>query len=242
LMQGMSGTDLNDPTKLQDVAAQLQKAGRFQEALYFSDRASALATAERELAVKELAARNKSAFDAAALNPVLTQLRQTTKDVKSEMTELNKAREVANIMKRNKREGKETNSAVRNVLDTFLAKAIGDARLSDKEVERVGASGGSIGRRVADKISRFMTGQDTDLTEDDKIEILNSIEVVLNQRYAQERKALSDSYRMVGVPAPILDVNLPEIQLSPSAQEYFDASRATEDTSSWGPLTPKGKE
>lgn len=215
LMQGMSGTDLNDPAKLQDVAAQLQKAGRFQEALYFSDRAAALTTAERELRVKEAA----SNLDFKDVNAFLTQVRSTTEKIEDNMASISNARRLSEILKRDK-----NNAVAKSGLDNFIAKATGDARLSEAEVNRV-AAGGSIARRVADKLNNWITGQDTPATLQDKIEVINAMEIVLNERYAEERNSLINTFAPAGIPQYMITNSLPEKPLSRQAQEYFNETR-----------------
>lgn len=204
-------TNLNDPNMLDSLAQQMQQEGHFNEAVNLANRANTLRTqaAELELQRRKIAA--SSGIDFNAVNAFQTQVRNTMGPIEDGLAHVNNARGFLAILKID-----ETNNAAEAGLANFLAKATGDARLSEAEVNRV-ANGGSIGKQVADKLNKWIRGTSTPETQRDREEVINAMEIVLNERYKQKRKSLMTSFGSVNMPPNIMMDALPELSLSTQA-------------------------
>lgn len=204
-------TNLNDPDMLDNLAQQMQQAGHFDEAVNLANRANTLRTQAAELELKRRKIAASSGIDFNAINAFQTQVRTTMKPIDEGLANINNARMFIAELRKD-----ESNQVAQQSLNNYLAKATGDARLSEAEVNRV-AAGGSIGRRVADKLNNWLSGQDTPATTDDKEEVINAMEIVLYERYNQKRKSLMTSFGAANMPSYIIDDALPELSLSPQA-------------------------
>jgi hypothetical protein len=204
-------TNLNDPNMLDSLAQQMQQEGHFNEAVNLANRANTLRTQAAELELKRRKIAASSGIDFNAINAFQTQVRNTMEPIENGLAHVSNARQFLALLRID-----DENSTAEAGLANFLAKATGDARLSEAEVNRV-AAGGSIGRRVADKLNKWITGTSTPETNEDREEVINAMEIVLNERYNKKRKSLMTSFGAANMPSYIMDDALPELSLSTQA-------------------------
>jgi hypothetical protein len=163
-----------------------------------------ISTIQAPRAPKEFTSGDVSAFTG--------RVESVTKPIKNTLTDLSTARSFAS-------QAKAGNAKANAQLDRFLAKASGDSQLSQVEVVTV-ANAGSFPERVVNAVNKFFTGTPTEMSIQEKEDVLNVIEIVYNRRYADERQSLTTSFAGY-VPERVLNANLPAIPLSKPAQEYM---------------------
>jgi len=188
LMQGMSGTDLNDPTKLQDVAAQLQKAGRFQEALYFSDRAAALTKAQRDYEIDLATAQGKTVMKTSDLISFRKEAKDSLKDYKKTIDTVKKGFALYEEGKR------ESNTQAINVLNREIANISKDTGIGVSEIKNL-VSGGSIPKKLADIWSNTLYGTPSNKNMQEKLQILQTLERFAVNAYNNEAAQLKSIYK-----------------------------------------------
>ena len=201
-------TNLNDPNMLDSLAQQMQQEGHFNEAVNLANRANTLRTQAAELELQRRKVAAASAIDFDAINAFQTQVRNTMGPAKEGLDQIKNARRLLQTIKDD-----PTNATAESALANYLAKATGDARLSEAEVNRV-ANGGSIGLRVADKLNKWIAGTSTPKTQRDREEVINAMEIVLYERYKQNRKSLMTSFGAANMPSFIMEDALPDYSLS----------------------------
>lgn len=163
-----------------------------------------ISTIQAPRAPKEFTSSDVSAFTG--------RVESVTKPIKNTLTDLTAARSFAT-------QAKAGNAKANAQLDRFLAKASGDSQLSQVEVVTV-ANAGSFPERVVNAVNKFFTGTPTEMSIQEKEDVLNVIEIVYNRRYTDERQSLTTSFAGF-VPERVLNANLPAISLSKPAQEYM---------------------
>jgi len=188
LMQGMSGTDLNDPTKLQDVASQLQKAGRFQEALYFSDRAAALTKAERDYEIDLATAQGKRVMKTSDLISFRKETKDSLKDYKETIDTVKRGFALYEQGKR------ESNTQAIKVLNREIANISKDSGIGVSEINNL-VSGGSIPKRLADIWSNTLYGIPSNQNMQEKLQILQTLERFAVKAYNEEADKLKSIYK-----------------------------------------------
>jgi hypothetical protein len=94
-----------------------------------------------------------------------------------------------------------TNPAQVPQVDRFFARLTGDSQLSQLEVNAV-ANSGAFPSRVANQISKFLTGSPTDLSLDQKAEVLDVLEDVLAPSFNSKRNQILNQFSVASDISP----------------------------------------
>lgn len=95
-----------------------------------------------------------------------------------------------------------TNPAAVPQVDRFLARLTGDSQLSQLEVNSI-ANAGGFPQRFVSSISKFLSGIPSDLTLDQKQQVLEIIENQLAPQYNSQRESVLDAYANASDISPI---------------------------------------
>lgn len=104
----------------------------------------------------------------------------------------------------------ETRAAIANArvnpaqapqVDRFFARLSGDSQLSQLEVNAV-ANAGSFPSRISNQLSKFFTGTPTDLSLDDKAQVLEVLEKVLAPSYNSKRNQILSQFSVASDISP----------------------------------------
>jgi len=94
-----------------------------------------------------------------------------------------------------------TNPAQVPQVDRFFARLSGDSQLSQLEVNAV-ANSGAFPARIANQVSKFLTGSPTDLSLDQKAEVLDVLEDVLAPSFNSKRNQILNQFSVASDISP----------------------------------------
>jgi hypothetical protein len=94
-----------------------------------------------------------------------------------------------------------TNPAQAPQVDRFFARLSGDSQLSQLEVNAV-ANSGAFPARIANQVSKFLTGSPTDLSLDQKAEVLDVLEDVLAPSFNSKRNQILNQFSVASDISP----------------------------------------
>lgn len=227
--ESLSGIDPTDSASMAtaygEAAKRLAEAGYSQPAALAAAEAAKMTKAEREAAAALAKAKGTGMPKASDIGSAIGQVRSTLGPIKQKLTDIDVARGYASS-------AKSGNAKASAQLDRYLAKASGDSQLSQTEVITV-ANAGGFGERVVNAINKFFSGTPSEMSIEEKEDVLNVLEIAYNQRYNQERGAFGTSYAGV-LPDYIIEANAPPVALSPAAQRYA-AERAKQAAAAAAP-------
>lgn len=94
-----------------------------------------------------------------------------------------------------------SNPAQAPQVDRFFARLTGDSQLSQLEVNAV-ANAGSFPSRISNQLSKFFTGTPTDLSLDDKAQVLDELEKVLAPSFNAKRNQILSQFSVASDISP----------------------------------------
>jgi hypothetical protein len=178
----------------------------------------------RKLRIENEAASRESGIELIDLKRADDIFQDYTKDSKKLLDEVKVARDLAGQVKAG-------NPDADVQLNTLLASLYQGSRLSNEDIRRVSQSG-SLPTRVLSGLSKWTTGTPIDLSVDQKVELINSLEKLNADKYNQSvDKAVGLFQKSKGVPEDIISdysgrkYTLPEKQkkeLNPVDQQALD--------------------
>jgi len=127
------------------------------------------------------------------INRVSTVVNRDLKPVADRLSALNETRAaIANA---------RTNPAQVPQVDRFFARLSGDSQLSQLEVNAV-ANAGSFPSRISNQLNKFFSGVPTDLSLDDKAQVLEVLEKVLAPSYNSRRNQILSQFSVASDISP----------------------------------------